>query len=269
MFQPISQEKVSDAVVRQIESLILEGVLRPGNRLPPERELAKTLDVSRPSLRDALLELEGRGLLIARQGGGTFVADVMRSVFAEPIVPLFGKHSKATTDLLEFRREVEGIAASRAAERATDADRDILSRIFGAMEAAHVDADAVREAELDVEFHSAIVDAGHNIVLIQTLRSIYALLREGVFHNRAVLYDRSGGRDQLLSQHRNIFTAILSGDAAAARAAAEAHVDFVSAEREKLETASQREATSLRRLEQLNRTAQAEHKERRQRRKTA
>ncbi|MEM7430027.1 MAG: GntR family transcriptional regulator [Pseudomonadota bacterium] len=67
MFQPISQEKVSDAVVRQIESLILDGVLRPGDKLPPERELAKTLDVSRPSLRDALLELETGGLLVARQ----------------------------------------------------------------------------------------------------------------------------------------------------------------------------------------------------------
>lgn len=66
MFQPISQEKVSDAVVRQIESLILDGVLRPGDKLPPERELAKTLDVSRPSLRDALLELETGGLLVAR-----------------------------------------------------------------------------------------------------------------------------------------------------------------------------------------------------------
>ena len=269
MFQPITQEKVSDAVIRQIESLILEGVLRPGDRLPPERELAKSLDVSRPSLRDALLELESRGLLVARQGGGTFVADVMRSLFAEPIIPLFAKHAQATTDLLEFRRETEGIAAGHAAERATDADRDILSRIFSAMETAHVEANATREAELDVEFHSAIVDAAHNIVLIQTLRSIYALLREGVFHNRQLLYERPGGRDQLLAQHRKIYEAIVAGDAAGARAAAEAHVDFVAAEREKLETASQREATSLRRLEQLNRTAGTEQRDRRQRRKTA
>ena len=256
-------------MVRQIESLILEGVLRPGDRLPPERELAKTLDVSRPSLRDALLELEGRGLLIARQGGGTFVADVMRSVFAEPIVPLFGKHGKATTDLLEFRREIEGIAAGHAAERATDADRDILCRIFSAMEDAHVNADADREAELDVEFHSAIVDAGHNIVLIQTLRSIYALLREGVFDNRQLLYESPGGRDELLSQHRDIYSSIVSGDPIAARAAAEAHVDYVSAAREKLETATRREATSLRRLEQINRTMGTEQRDRRQRRKTA
>ncbi len=268
MFLPITQEKVSDAVMRQIESLILEGVLRPGDRLPPERELAKTLDVSRPSLRDALLSLEKRGLLVARQGGGTYIADVMRSVFADPIVPLFGKHERATTDLLEFRREVEGMAASYAALRATDSDIEILGSLFAAMEEARLSGDAKREAELDVEFHSAIVDAGHNVVLIQTLRSIYALLRQGVFHNRQLLYESPGARDQLLAQHRAIYDAIIARDPEAARAAAEAHMVYVSAEREKLETVTAREVTSQRRLVQLNRSRAAEQQGRQESRKT-
>lgn len=253
MFQRIEQVKVSDAVVRQIEALILEGVLKPGDKLPPERELAKTLEVSRPSLRDALIELEERRLLTARQGGGTYVADVMGSVFAEPIVPLFGKHEKATADYLEFRQQVEGIAAGYAAERATAADRAILHKLFCAMEAAHDRQDAEEEAQLDVEFHSAIVDAGHNIVLIQTLRSIYALLKAGVFHNRKLLYENPGARDRLLEQHRAIYLAVCDGDSEAARLAAEQHITFVIAARETAERAHSRRVTSERRLENMER----------------
>ncbi|MEM8685751.1 MAG: FCD domain-containing protein [Pseudomonadota bacterium] len=254
MFQRIEQVKVSDAVARQIEALILEGVLKPGDKLPPERELAKTLEVSRPSLRDALNELEQRRLLIARQGGGTYVADVMGSVFAEPIVPLFGKHEKATADYLEFRQQVEGIAASYAAQRATPADRTILEGIFGRMEAAHDRQDAEEEARLDVEFHSAIVDAGHNIVLIQTLRSIYALLKAGVFHNRKLLYENPGARDRLLDQHRAIYFAVLNGDAEAAKLAAEQHMTYVIAARDTAERAHSRQITAERRLETVHRT---------------
>lgn len=246
---------MSDAVVRQVEALILEGVLKPGDKLPPERELAKTLEVSRPSLRDALNELEQRRLLVARQGGGTYVADVMGSVFAEPIVPLFGKHEKATADYLEFRQQVEGIAAQFAAERATEADRTILTKIFAAMEAAHERQDAEEEAQLDVEFHSAIVDAGHNIVLIQTLRSIYALLKAGVFHNRKLLYENPGARDRLLEQHRAIYEAVLKGDADGAKTAAEQHMTYVIAARETAERAQSRQITSGRRLENIERSA--------------
>ena len=137
-FQRIQHTKIAEAITRQVEELILEGVLRPGDQLPPERELAKTLDVSRPSLRDALTYLEERGLLVARQGGGTYVADVMGPVFSQPILELFTKHDKATSDYLEFRLEIEAISARLAAERATDADRKILKRIFDAMLAAHI-----------------------------------------------------------------------------------------------------------------------------------
>lgn len=255
MFQRIEQVKVSDAVVRQIEALILEGVLRPGDKLPPERELAKTLEVSRPSLRDALTELEERRLLTARQGGGTYVADVMGSVFAEPIVALFGKHEKATADYLEFRQQVEGIAAAYAAQRATAADRAILQEILGRMEAAHEQQNAELEAQLDVEFHSAIVDAGHNIVLIQTLRSIYALLKAGVFQTRQLLYENPGARDRLLEQHKAIYQAVCRGDADAAKNAAEEHMIFVIAARETAERAQSRQVTSERRLEHMNRSA--------------
>ena len=208
MFARVDHASVAGEVVRQVEMLLLEGTLRPGDRLPGERELSLMFDVSRPTLRQALAELEAKGLIEARQGGGTFVAEVMRSVFAEPIVGLFASHPRATDDYLEFRAEVEAVAARLAAERATDADKAILTRVIEAMRAAHRLDDPAEEARLDVEFHIAIVDASHNIVLIQTLRSIYNLLVHGVFYNRSALYRLPGGRDRLMGQHE----AIAGGD---------------------------------------------------------
>ncbi len=81
-FQKIESEKLSMAVVRQIEGLILQGVLRPGERLPAERELSERLGVSRPSLREAIAELQEAGLLAARAGAGIYVADVLGSAFS-------------------------------------------------------------------------------------------------------------------------------------------------------------------------------------------
>ncbi|MEO1308417.1 MAG: GntR family transcriptional regulator, partial [Pseudomonadota bacterium] len=74
-FQKISSEKLSEAVVRQIEALILQGLLRPGERLPAERELSERLGVSRPSLREALAHLQEVGLLTSKVGSGVYVAD--------------------------------------------------------------------------------------------------------------------------------------------------------------------------------------------------
>ena len=121
----------------QIESLVLEGVLRVGDRLPGERELARQVDVSRPILRDALKRLETQGLLVTRPGGGTHVADVIGQVFARPVLDLVATHRKAAADYLEYRREVEAIAADYAARRATDDDLALLDAIMARMLAAH------------------------------------------------------------------------------------------------------------------------------------
>ena len=101
---------------------------------------------------------------------------------------LVRRHPRALADYLEFRREVEGLASAFAAERATAADIAILDRLLATMEAAHAEGDPAEESRLDVEFHMAIVEAAHNIVLLHTMRSSYQLMAEGVFHNRDRLY---------------------------------------------------------------------------------
>lgn len=226
-FTPIVAEKVSAAVARQIETLILQGVLRPGERLPAERELAQRLDVSRPTLREALADLEARGLVLIRPGGGAFVAEVLGSAFAPALIELFATHDLALFDYLDFRRDIEGLAAAQAAERATAADRERLNAVFARMERAHRLRDPAEEAEIDADFHMCVIEAAHNVVMLHMMRSLYELLRRGVFYNRSVAYAASDSRDRLLEQHRVIRDAVIAGEPEAARAAVKAHLDFV------------------------------------------
>ncbi len=227
IFSRIEHSRTADEVVLQIESLILEGVLRAGDRLPGERELAKQFDVSRPILRDALKTLEARGLMVTRHGGGTHVADVIGQVFSKPVMELIVSHRKAVADYLEYRREIEGLAAEFAARRATAEDRALLDRIMARMEAAHKRADFREEAEIDVEFHHAVGECAHNIILLHTLRSCYRLLSDGVFQNRLVVFTMPGAREALLEQHQAIHRAVAGGDPASARKAAMDHITYL------------------------------------------
>ncbi|MBA5779247.1 FCD domain-containing protein [Stappia sp. F7233] len=267
VFQKISHNRTADAVVDQIEQLILQGVLRPGDRLPSERELAKKVDVSRPILREAIKVLEERKLIATRHGEGTFVADVIGTVFSDAVVQLIRRHPPAIADYMEFRREVESVAAGFAALRATQADREILVRIFAAMEKAHDKEDFAEEAELDVEFHQAIGESAHNIVLLHTLRSCYRLLADGVFYNRAQLYRYPGSREQLLAQHRAIFDAVMRGDREEAEAASIAHIDYVEKVIRDVERNGAWQEVSALRLQQRLSSSQDETKRRRAPRK--
>lgn len=248
VFSRIEHTRTADSVVYQIEALILEGVLRDGDRLPGERELAAQMDVSRPILRDALKVLEGRGLLATRPGGGTHVANVVGEVFAKPMRELIASHPKATADYLEYRREIEAVAAELAATRATEADKALLSRIVTRMEEAHASRDPAIEAEIDVEFHNAVGECAHNFILLHTLRSCYRLLAEGVFYSRARIYHLPGAREELLVQHRAIFTAIHEGDPAAARKAAVDHISYVQKASAEAELTDERERVAGLRL---------------------
>lgn len=226
-FTKIRPDKLSNSVVRQIELLILRGILRPGERLPAERELAERLGVSRPSLRDAIADLQASGLLATRPGSGIFVADVLGSAFSQGLVRLFASHQEAVFDYVSFRRDMEGLAAERAAQYASDTDLKVVGLIFDKMQAAHQKRDPSDEAELDAAFHLSIIEASHNVIMLHMMRSMYDLLRQGVFYNRQVMFRNRLTRDHLLDQHRAINTALQARDPVAARAAVEAHMGYV------------------------------------------
>ncbi len=247
-FQKVQAEKLSSAVVRQIELLILRGILRPGERLPSERDLSETLGVSRPSLRDAVAELQDRGLLSSRAGAGIFVAEVLGSTFPPALIRLFSSHDEAVFDYISFRRDMEGLGAERAARVGSDTDLKVVDTIFAKMEAAQSKRNPADEARLDAEFHMAIIEASHNVVMLHMMRAMFDLLREGVFYNRQVMFKQRTTRTALLDQHRAINIAIQERDPARARAAVEQHLDYVEAALHAQQKADRNEAVAQQRF---------------------
>ena len=248
-FEPIQQEKLSQGVIRQIEGLILRGILRPGERLPSERELSERMSVSRPSLREALSDLQDRKLLSSKAGAGVYVADVLGSAFSPALVTLFATHDEAVFDYISFRRDMEGLAAERAARLASDTDLKVIDAIFGKMEIAHQKRNPADEAYLDANFHLSIIEASHNIIMLHMMRSMYELLREGVFYNRTIMFKQRLTRDTLLDQHRAINAALQSRDPVAARKAVESHLNFVENALYVQQKADRNEAFAQKRLE--------------------
>jgi len=248
-FQKVTPEKLSTAVTLQIEKLILRGILRPGERLPAERELAERLGVSRPSLREAVVDLQEKGLLVSRAGAGIFVADVLGNAFSKSLIRLFADHDEAVFDYIAFRRDLEGLAIKRAARLASDTDLKVVQSIFDKMERAHQKTDPEEEARLDAEFHLSIIEASHNVIMLHMMRSMFQLLREGIFYNRQIMFKQRVTRGALLEQHSAINAALQARDPDGACAAVHAHLEYVERSLADQQKADQHETIAKQRLE--------------------
>lgn len=229
-FRKVPHPKVADSVADEFETLLLHGVLRPGDRLPPERELAETLGVSRSSLREAMDALSERGLIQRRQGSGAQVSELIASSLVDPLGEMIAGRPETLRDYLAFRRLIERDAAIRAAERAAKADRDRIDRLMERARAARAAGDLRVEAALDVEFHMAVVEAAGNAVTTQVMRALGRALISGMETLRAKVYARPDFADVVLVQHDAIVQAIADGAPDRAAAACDAHLDYVEGE---------------------------------------
>lgn len=230
-FAHIQQRRLSDDIVEQLETMILEGALQAGERLPAERKLSEQFGVSRPSLREAIQKLVAKGLLISRQGGGNYVSKEVGTTFSDPLLGLLAEKHDAQKDLLEFRHTLEGACAYYAALRATPVDHERLDRAFAQLEACYANSAKscrVEEGLADASFHLAIAEASHNVVLLHTIRGLFDLLRGNVVTNIGGMYtQRSETRDMLIAQHRALYQAIKAGDAEQARHLSNQHIEYV------------------------------------------
>jgi GntR family transcriptional repressor for pyruvate dehydrogenase complex len=227
--QPPPRVRLSDAIGEQIEQLIVDGTLLPGNLLPAERELSKRLHVSRPSLREALLKLEARGLLRAGRGGSLAVTDVSAPTITDPLVHLLHRYAKAAQDVQGVRHGLEVMAAYHAAINATEADRRKLRKIFSKMPKDGSKHDALADADIDTDFHMTIAEASKNVALVHIVHGIFNLLRTSSHRADDLLYQQAGNIPILREQHAAILNAILARDPEAARSAAQLHFAFVQA----------------------------------------
>ena len=222
MLTPIKPKRISDLVFEQLRDLIFKGRIKPGDQLMSERELAESLSVSRPTVREAINRLVAIRLLEHRQGQGTFVV----SPSAEKIslgVPY--DQDVSLTDLLEVRLGIECNAVMMAARRATEEDIRDMEKSLRDME-TQIDAGGLG-SDADVTFHMAIAYATKNMVQIHIMKSFYDLLFYGIKSNLQYLYTEPATLEMITRQHNNILQAVRDRDPDAAYSAMREHIIFV------------------------------------------
>lgn len=219
-FESVRRNKVYEDVARQIERLILKK-LKPGDKLPSERELSEMLGVSRSSIRDAIRSLELIGMVEPRQGAGTIVKEVTADAVVNPLANALKLKEDLVGELLDFRRMLEPPLAARAATHATADDVAEMEEILNRQE------EKLRREETtipeDTSFHYAVALASGNSVVLKVLDIIMDMLRDSRERSLQV----EGRPQKSLAGHRRILAAIKRHDAEAAKDAMRRHIEDV------------------------------------------
>ena len=215
---PISRQSVAEMVAKRILEMVTSRALKPGDQLPPERELAEMLDVSRPSVREALRGLAILGVVNVRQGGGAFISQLDAEALLGPIRFFLSLEDLNLSELYDARSLIEGDVARRAAQNMTGAEIDALEALLDAQPETISDPRAFRVA--DLRFHEAIWAGCGNAFLNRICESLNSLgleFRRRASENPKVL-------EQSLRDHRRLFEALKARDPSAAAQAAEEHM---------------------------------------------
>lgn len=208
---PIDRSGITELVVERIKELLEQGELKAGSRLPPERELAGMLHISRPSLRTALKALSVMGIIHARPGAGTYITETGREIFHQPMKFMTLIHKSGSAELFEARRIIETGLAELAAERATVLDLKALALEVEGMR--NTTNDPEKFLEHDVRFHWAIARASGNPVMSGVMSTLMQMLYEV----RRDTIKSASDLDAATEWHQGIYDAISTHDKARAR----------------------------------------------------
>jgi GntR family transcriptional repressor for pyruvate dehydrogenase complex len=217
--RPVTRPRLYEQVAQQILEWVRENDLHVGDRLPPERELATRLGVSRATVSQALVAMEVVGVVAVRHGDG---AVLVESSGTSKVVDALRRHAQQLPDIIEAREALESKLAALAAVRRTDDD---LARIDAALEVMAKDiAAGGRGVEGDELFHAAVTTAGHSALLQRLMGEISELVKA----TRIESLSQPERPRESLEGHRRIAAAIRERDAAAATEAMRDHVERVS-----------------------------------------
>ena len=215
---PPRDSVAAEQVIQYVRSLIERGVLRPGDRLAPERELVLEVGVSRTSVRAGLRSLAAMGVVQTRQGAGTFITAGPPALMSEPLRLVAALHGLSLAWLFEVRRVLEAGTAALAAERASPEEIATLSdEITGMYSSLH---DPQLLLDYDLRFHRAVAAAASNPMLGAIIEAVAALF----FEERRATIARAHNLKESADMHRKIYQAIRARDVDGARAAMDEHV---------------------------------------------
>ena len=224
-YRPVAPKKAADLVFEQIRDLIYRGLLKPGDRLLPERELAESMGVSRPTVREAVSKLFHMGLIEPHQGQGTFVRTPSMDQRDNPLQALTEGEEIGAQTLLEVRLGLECNSAVLAARRATEEDIVLLEQSIGQMR-EQIARGGLGHLE-DVYFHMRIAYATKNSLQIRFMKHFHDLLMSNIRENLERLYQDPKNKNLVHFQHEQIFLAIRNRDSQAAYLAMSRHIQFV------------------------------------------
>lgn len=221
--QTVEPQRLYRQIAGQLRSLIGSGEFAVGARLPAERDLARQLGVSRPSVREALIAMEVEGWVEVRTGSGVYVLDRSSHAAAAASRPQIAPDEWGPLELIRARRVIEGEIASIAA---LQAKRKHISAMCKALEIMKKDAGrGVLPLEGDRAFHTAIVESSDNVVLIETVQRFWDSRRGPLFERLGGYFENMESWCAAISEHEAILQAVRDHDAAAARLAMHAHMD--------------------------------------------
>jgi GntR family transcriptional repressor for pyruvate dehydrogenase complex len=212
--------QAAGVVIEHVRRLIEAGQLRPGDRLPPERDLAVKIGVSRLSLRSGLRTLAAMGVILSRQGAGTFVADGPPKLGDGPLRFLAALHGFTRDDMFEARRVLEVGSAGLAADRSQPEQLAVMAEEVGGMFAEL--GNPQQFLVHDIQFHRAVAAGSHNPVLATLIDTIAEL----VYETRCQTVERARDLKESAEMHRRIYQAIKNRDPERARNEMSAHLDL-------------------------------------------
>jgi GntR family transcriptional regulator, transcriptional repressor for pyruvate dehydrogenase complex len=219
MYKIVRSSRLYEQIVQQVEESIRKGTLKPGDQLPPERELAQQFGVSRTAVREAVKALREKGFVEAYPGRGTFITDGTSHAIRQSLDRMIKiGQPEGSTFLAEVREILEPEIAALAATRAEEEDLASMREAVAVMDNAKLDSDAFIEADLD--FHLALAEAAANPIILSLIDSIVGLLRE----QRLRIFQVEGGPERGQYHHKRILEAVERHDAVAAREAMKAHL---------------------------------------------
>jgi DNA-binding FadR family transcriptional regulator len=217
--QIVEPQRLYRQIAEQLRALISQGEFSAGARLPAERDLARQLGVSRPSVREALIAMEVEGWVEVRTGSGVYVMDKSKRAQGRPLAPT----EWGPLELIRARRVVEGEIAAMAAVQAKRKDMDAMRKAMDAMKA---DAGrGVPPLEGDRAFHAALVQSCGNAVLIETVQRFWDSRRGPLFERLGGHFETVATWRAAIAEHEAIFEAVGSRDPMAARRAMHEHLD--------------------------------------------